>query len=133
HREPRQRGRGGGRARLPREARAGLEGPVTGAPVRKARSWPAELAITPRGPLDASVRVPGSKSITNRAALCAALASGESVLEGALESDDTGAMRVALGALGVPITVEGDVWRVSGRGGRLAAPAAPLDARASGT
>lgn len=106
---------------------------MTGAPVRKARSWPAELAITPRGPLDASVRVPGSKSITNRAALCAALASGESVLEGALESDDTDAMRVALGALGVPITVEGDVWRVSGRGGRLAAPAAPLDARASGT
>ncbi|MEB2346688.1 MAG: 3-phosphoshikimate 1-carboxyvinyltransferase [Deltaproteobacteria bacterium] len=94
---------------------------------------PAELAIRPRGPLDATVRVPGSKSITNRAAVCAALAAGESTLAGALASDDTDAMRVALGALGVPITVAGDAWHVSGRGGRLAAPAAPLDARASGT
>lgn len=94
---------------------------------------PAELAIRPRGPLDATVRVPGSKSITNRAAVCAALAAGESTLAGALTSDDTDAMRVALGALGVPITVAGDAWHVSGRGGRLAAPAAPLDARASGT
>lgn len=94
---------------------------------------PAELAIRPRGPLDATVRVPGSKSITNRAAVCAALAAGESTLAGALTSDDTDAMRVALGALGVPITVAGDAWHVSGRDGRLAAPAAPLDARASGT
>jgi len=97
------------------------------------RRWPAELAIPPRGPLDATVRVPGSKSITNRAAVCAALAAGESTLEGALASDDTDAMRVALGALGVPIALAGDVWRVSGRDGRLAVPAAPLDARASGT
>ena len=106
---------------------------MTGAPVREARSWPAELAIRPRGPLDATVRVPGSKSITNRAAVCAALADGPSTLENVLESDDTEAMRVALGALGVPIAVQGDTWGVSGRGGRLAAPAAPLDARASGT
>src|SRR5690606_6134394 len=87
----------------------------------------------PRGPLDATVRVPGSKSLTNRAALCAALAAGESTLEGALESDDTEAMRIALGALGVPSERTGDVWRVSGRDGRLAAPAAPLDAPAAGT
>lgn len=97
------------------------------------RRFPEALAIPPRGPLDATVRVPGSKSLTNRAALCAALAAGESTLEGALESDDTEAMRIALGALGVPIERTGDVWRVSGRDGRLAAPAAPLDARASGT
>jgi 3-phosphoshikimate 1-carboxyvinyltransferase len=101
--------------------------------VSQARGFPPELAIRPRGPLDATVRVPGSKSVTNRAAVCAALAAGESTLAGALESDDTDAMRIALGALGVPIAVTGDAWRVSGRGGRLAAPAAPLDARASGT
>jgi 3-phosphoshikimate 1-carboxyvinyltransferase len=95
--------------------------------------FPAALAIPPRGPLDATVRVPGSKSITNRAAVCAALAAGESALEGALASDDTEAMRVALGALGVGIRVDGDVWTVSGRDGRLAAPARALDARASGT
>ena len=94
---------------------------------------PRELAIEPRGPLDATVAVPGSKSITNRAAVCAALASGASTLAGALASDDTEAMRIALGALGVAIAVQDDTWRVQGRGGKLVAPAAPLDARASGT
>jgi 3-phosphoshikimate 1-carboxyvinyltransferase len=94
------------------------------------------LGIRPRGPLDAVVRVPGSKSITNRAVLCAALARGESVLDGALESDDTQAMREALRSLGVAIALDADDatrWRVSGLDGRLRAPAAPLDARASGT
>jgi 3-phosphoshikimate 1-carboxyvinyltransferase len=97
------------------------------------RSYPAELAIRPRGPLDAVVRVPGSKSITNRAAPIAALASGASTLAGALDSDDTQAMREALRALGVGIDVAGDTWTVAGRSGVLHAPAAPLDARASGT
>ena len=96
-------------------------------------SLPAELPIRPRGPLDAKVRVPGSKSITNRAALAAALAHGPSALAGALASDDTDAMRVALGALGVAIDVDGDAWRIAGRAGVLAAPAEPIDARASGT
>jgi 3-phosphoshikimate 1-carboxyvinyltransferase len=99
----------------------------------RAPSLPAELAIRTRGPLDAALRVPGSKSLTNRAALCAGLASGESILTGALESDDTEAMREALRALGVAIEVEADTWRVRGGAGRLRAPAAPLDARASGT
>jgi 3-phosphoshikimate 1-carboxyvinyltransferase len=97
------------------------------------RRWPAELAIRPRGPLDATVEVPGSKSITNRAAVCAALARGASTLSGALASDDSEAMRVALGALGVPIEVDGTTWRVHGSAGKLAAPPAPLDARGSGT
>ena len=95
--------------------------------------YPERLAIRPRGPLDATVRVPGSKSITNRAALVAALARGESRLDGALESDDTEAMRVALGALGVAIEARGTTWTVRGSGGKLTAPRAPLDARASGT
>jgi 3-phosphoshikimate 1-carboxyvinyltransferase len=77
--------------------------------------------------------VPGSKSITNRAALVAALARGESELAGCLDSDDTEAMREALGALGVVITVRGDIWTVRGANGVLRAPRAPLDARASGT
>jgi 3-phosphoshikimate 1-carboxyvinyltransferase len=98
-----------------------------------ARALPSELVIRSRGPLDASVSVPGSKSITNRAAVCAALARGSSELDGALESDDTGAMRVALRALGVAIEVDGETWRVEGTGGKLVAPRAPLDARASGT
>jgi 3-phosphoshikimate 1-carboxyvinyltransferase len=86
---------------------------------------PQDLAIEPRGPLDATVSVPGSKSITNRAAVCAALAAGTSTLVGALASDDTDAMRLALGALGVGIVAEGSLWRVAGRGGSHAAPPPP--------
>jgi 3-phosphoshikimate 1-carboxyvinyltransferase len=94
---------------------------------------PPSLAVRPRGPLDAVVPVPGSKSITNRALLIAALARGESVLEGCLESDDTEAMRGCLAALGVSLSRSRDTWTIGGTGGQLRTPAAPLDARASGT
>lgn len=94
---------------------------------------PAELAIRPRGPLDAVVRVPGSRSLTNRALVTAALARGESVLDGALGSDDTEAMRDCLAALGVSVREHGARWTVQGRGGALPAPSRTLDARASGT
>jgi 3-phosphoshikimate 1-carboxyvinyltransferase len=64
----------------------------------------------------------------------AALASGESVLLGATESDDAAAMREGLRALGVPIRVEGGDWTVTGAGGRLPARGAvAVDVRASGT
>ena len=49
------------------------------------------------------LRLPGSKSISNRALLLAALARGDTVLEGLLESDDTRVMREALTALGVNV------------------------------
>ena len=94
---------------------------------------PAALPIEPRGPLEASVRVPGSKSITNRALLIAALASGESQLRGALASDDTEHMRAGLAALGVEIHDAGNDWRVSGAAGQLGAPAAPLFVGNAGT
>jgi 3-phosphoshikimate 1-carboxyvinyltransferase len=98
-----------------------------------AAAYPPELAIRPRGALAATVRVPGSKSITNRAAPIAALAHGTSTLTNCLASDDTEAMREALRALGVAIDVRGDTWTVRGRDGVLHAPNAALDARASGT
>ncbi len=94
---------------------------------------PDARPIHPRGPLDARLRVPGSKSVTNRALLAAALAEGESLLEDALESDDTVAMRDALGALGVVVRSQGQRFAVSGAGGSLRAPSRTLDARASGT
>lgn len=95
--------------------------------------WPERLEIRPRGELDATVRVPGSKSITNRALVAAALAGGESTLLGALASDDTDAMRECLAALGAPTETAGGNWIVHGVGGRLVQPSQPLDARASGT
>ncbi|HEX5066322.1 MAG TPA: 3-phosphoshikimate 1-carboxyvinyltransferase [Myxococcota bacterium] len=94
---------------------------------------PDPLPIATRGPLAARVRVPGSKSITNRALLIAALAEGTSQLRGALESDDTVVMRRGLGQLGCAIETRGDAWSMRGLGGRLRAPAAPLDTANSGT
>lgn len=91
------------------------------------------MEVHTRGALDAAVRPPGSKSITNRALAIAALARGESTLVGALASDDTDAMRACLEALGCPVTNDGDAWRVPGQDGRFAAPAGPLFTRNSGT
>ncbi len=104
-------------------------------------SRPAQLdrlQIRPRGPLDGQIKVPGSKSITNRALLLAALAQGESRLLGGLESDDTVVMRGALAALGIAVETEPSqegevVWRVDGRGGQFEIPDHALDCGNSGT
>jgi 3-phosphoshikimate 1-carboxyvinyltransferase len=81
------------------------------------------------------VRVPGSKSVTNRALVVAALAEGTSGLEGALLADDTEAMLDCLGRLGVPTEVDraDPSVTVHGLGGRVVAPPTTLDARLSGT
>ena len=94
---------------------------------------PDRLEIRPRGPLDATLRPPGSKSITNRALPVAALAEGESVLEGPLKSDDTAAMLEGLRALGARIDTSAGPWRVRGMAGQPQAPSATLFTRNSGT
>jgi 3-phosphoshikimate 1-carboxyvinyltransferase len=91
------------------------------------------LEITPRGPLHACVSVPGSKSISNRALLIAALGRGESRLHGVLDSDDTQVMAAALRALGASVTQRDELWRVVGVAGSPSAPAGVLDVGASGT
>jgi 3-phosphoshikimate 1-carboxyvinyltransferase len=79
-------------------------------------------------------RIPGSKSITNRALILAALAEGQSELFGVLESDDTRHMRAALEALGIPVrTRDATTLEVEGGRARLAAPKAPLFIGNSGT
>jgi len=87
------------------------------------------------GPLDATVRPPGSKSLTNRALVCAALAPGRSVLDGALFAEDTEAMLDALRTLGVGLDTDPTAARVvvHGLGGRLPDGDHVLDARLSGT
>ncbi|HBK73590.1 MAG TPA: 3-phosphoshikimate 1-carboxyvinyltransferase, partial [Planctomycetaceae bacterium] len=51
-------------------------------------SLPDEVTVTPvQRPIQGRVRAPGSKSITNRAVICAALAHGTSQITGALDSD----------------------------------------------
>jgi 3-phosphoshikimate 1-carboxyvinyltransferase len=62
-----------------------------------------------------SVRLPGSKSISNRMLLLAALAEGSTEIRDLLDSDDTRVMLVALGKLGVGVTdLGGNAWRVEG-------------------
>jgi 3-phosphoshikimate 1-carboxyvinyltransferase len=96
-------------------------------------TYPASIEIQPRGAFDALVPVPGSKSITNRALLVAALADGESELRGPLTSDDTAVMVEALHALGCEVALGAETWKVAGRAGRLRRSAAALYTANSGT
>jgi len=93
------------------------------------------IEIQPTGPLRGSIRPPGSKSITNRALVCAALAEGESLLSGALDSEDTRVMIDALGQLGLAIDhdLPSGTIRVHGCGGRFPASEADLYVANSGT
>ncbi|MCH1866599.1 3-phosphoshikimate 1-carboxyvinyltransferase [Nocardioides sp. CFH 31398] len=72
--------------------------------------WPAPVAD---GPVDVAVRLPGSKSLTNRALLLAATADGPSVVRRALRSRDTELMASALRALGHGVDSSGDDWAVT--------------------
>jgi len=97
---------------------------------------PDVLTITPLpAPLDATVRPPGSKSITNRALLCAALAPGRSTLTGALFADDTQAMMGVLAALGADVTADPGAATIAVTGVDLTRSVADIavDARQSGT
>lgn len=91
--------------------------------------------IRTTGPLSAVVRPPGSKSITNRALVCAALADGESFLSGALDSDDTRVMVDSLRRLGLSVDVDltAKTIRLVGSGGVWPASTADLFVGNSGT
>ena len=97
---------------------------------------PSALAITPvTQPVRGRIRPPGSKSITNRALVCAALAEGTSTLTGALDSEDTRVMIDSLGRLGIRVESrdEGKTLVVQGCGGRIPASSADLFVGNSGT
>ncbi len=71
-----------------------------------------------------NMHLPGSKSISNRVLLLAALASGRTAIQGLLDSDDTQVMLGALAALGVKVTKTGEhAVEVDGAGGRFAGQA----------
>lgn len=78
--------------------------------------------IKPLAGIDATIEVPGSKSLTQRALIAAALADGESCLIGPLASEDTDYTARALRAMGVDLDTAGSRWTVRGRGGRISAP-----------
>ena len=88
--------------------------------------FPEEFEIIPLdGPPDATVPVPGSKSVTNRALLLAALADGPSRIENPLFSDDPYWLMSALVELGFDLDVDEKVVRVGGLGGVI--PTRDLD------
>jgi 3-phosphoshikimate 1-carboxyvinyltransferase len=73
-------------------------------------TWHAPSAT---GPVNAEVRPPGSKSITNRALVLAALSDGPSVITGGLDARDTSLAVAALRVLGCDISLERTGWRVT--------------------
>jgi len=81
---------------------------VTQQPI--ADPWPAPRATAP---VEATVSLPGSKSLTNRALLLAAIADGPSVVRRALRSRDTLLMAAALTSLGAQVDTFGDDWTVT--------------------
>jgi 3-phosphoshikimate 1-carboxyvinyltransferase len=85
------------------------------------------------GPIKARIRVPGSKSITQRALVCAALAKGGSVIRNASDSDDTALMVNGLNQLGVLVRRNEDSLIVDGTGGKLYAPKFPIPVGNAGT
>jgi 3-phosphoshikimate 1-carboxyvinyltransferase len=93
------------------------------------------IEIEPSGPLHGSIRPPGSKSITNRALVCAAMAEGQSLLSGALDSEDTRVMIESLARLGIDVDHDSAAAtiRVAGCAGKLPADHADLFVGNSGT
>jgi 3-phosphoshikimate 1-carboxyvinyltransferase len=89
------------------------------APSTNTELWPAPVA---HEPVDARVELPGSKSLTNRALVLAALSNAPSVVRRALRSRDTELMAEALSTLGSTVVTTGDDWLVFPgplRGGRV--------------
>jgi 3-phosphoshikimate 1-carboxyvinyltransferase len=76
------------------------------------------IEIQPVARVDVALEVPGSKSLTQRALIAAALAVGESHLIGPLESEDTTYSTHALQQMGV-VVERGEEWRILGNGGLI--------------
>ncbi|MFK8253489.1 3-phosphoshikimate 1-carboxyvinyltransferase [Ancylobacter terrae] len=98
-------------------------------------SSPAPASARAGGPLRGRLNVPGDKSVSHRALIFGALATGETVIEGLLEGEDVLNTARACAALGASVERVGTgSWRVRGVGvGGLRTPEAPLDFGNSGT
>jgi 3-phosphoshikimate 1-carboxyvinyltransferase len=94
---------------------------------------PATLTARPGSPLKGRVKAPGDKSISHRALILGAMATGETLIEGLLEGDDVLATARAMAAFGAKVEHLGvGRWRVLGAGG-LKEPADIIDCGNSGT
>jgi len=93
----------------------------------------AHLDLPPLRSAAGTVRLPGSKSISNRVLLLAGLAQGTTAVHDLLDSDDTRVMLEALATLGCGLRRDGDVLHVTGLGGHLAVHEARLFLGNAGT
>lgn len=97
-------------------------------------SQPKPLTAKRAAGLQGRVSVPGDKSISHRALIFGALATGTTRIRGLLEAEDVVNTAKAITALGAPAVKVGDDWIVRGRGvGGLRAPSAAIDFGNSGT
>lgn len=96
---------------------------------------PRPLLSRPAGPLSGTVRVPGDKSVSHRALMLGALATGETEIHGLLTGADVLHTAAAMRALGAAVETGSDgIWRVRGVGvGGIAEPSLVLDMGNSGT
>ncbi|MES2362572.1 MAG: bifunctional 3-phosphoshikimate 1-carboxyvinyltransferase/cytidylate kinase [Pseudomonadota bacterium] len=91
------------------------------------------LDIPPLAKAGGTVRLPGSKSISNRVLLLAALSHGKTTIHEVLASDDTAVMLAALKQLGCSVEKNGDTVAIEGLGGQLATKKASLFMGNAGT
>ena len=91
------------------------------------------LDIPPLASAGGMVRLPGSKSISNRVLLLAALSHGQTTVHDLLASDDTAVMLAALKQLGCTVRQDGDTAVIGGLGGQLAQRKATLFMGNAGT
>jgi 3-phosphoshikimate 1-carboxyvinyltransferase len=91
------------------------------------------LDLAPARRAAGTVRLPGSKSISNRVLLLAALARGRTEVYGLLDAEDTRVMRDALGRLGVTVAAKDAALEITGAGGAFPAKRAELSLGNAGT
>ena len=105
---------------------------MTDVPSPAEASFPVRPVARIPGPVRCAVRPPGSKSLTNRCLVLAALCRGEGVLRHPLASDDTDRLVAALETLGLIVRPEGTAIRIDGGDGRFPSGGA-IDLGAGGT
>ncbi|WP_238177909.1 3-phosphoshikimate 1-carboxyvinyltransferase [Paenibacillus contaminans] len=105
----------------------------TRSPWSRYGEWQEVSIIPPKRAVDGTITMPGSKSLTNRALIIAALAEGTSRLVGILKSDDSYWCLNSLRQLGIDIEVEGETAIVQGGGGDWPNKYAELYVGAAGT
>lgn len=91
------------------------------------------LDLPPLHSASGSVTLPGSKSISNRVLLLAAMSEGTTTIHDLLDSDDTRVMLIALRTLGCKVKEDGTTVHITGLGGKLPNPSAKLFLGNAGT